>query len=113
MEISGRLSPAEMAAMQRQAGTEFSQVYVTGAGKNGGGGTYYLIQGTEGTVQVPIGSNIRWINHTHPEMLNGNVVPLTSSGADRNVLRLLQEAGSPQQTSQIVPEVGPAFNFKR
>jgi hypothetical protein len=112
-ELPGRLSPAQLAAMQRASSTEFAQVYVTGPGKNGGGGVYYLIQGTDRTVQVPIGPNVRWINHTHPEMLDGGIVPLRPSGPDRNVLRLLEDAGSPQRTSQIVPEVGEPFNFKR
>ena len=111
-ELSGRLSPAEMAA-QQQHGTEFAQIYLTGPGPNGGGGTYYLIQGAPGRVQVPVAPNVRWINHTHPETLTGYTVPLEASPADKNVLRLLERAGSPQRTSQIVPEVGQPFTFQR
>jgi hypothetical protein len=112
-ELAGRLTPTEMASLQAANDTEFAQIYLTGPGKNGGGGTYYLLQGDARSVQIPIGPNVRLINHTHPEMLNGNIVPLTFSEADQNVLRLLQEAGSPQRTSQIVPEVGQPFNFRR
>jgi hypothetical protein len=59
-----------MAALQAEHGTEFAQIYLTGVGRNGGGGTYYIIQGEAGTVNIPLGSNVRWINHTHSEMLN-------------------------------------------
>jgi hypothetical protein len=34
------------------------------------------------------------------------------SRADQNVLSLLQQAGSPQRTSLIVPETGLQFTFK-
>ena len=111
-ELAGWLNPAQMAALQQAHGTEFAQVYLTGAGPNGGGGTYYLIQGTQGSVSIPIGSNVRWINHTHPATLNGFPVPLMPSRADVNVLLQLQQAGSPQITSQIVPEVGQPFLFR-
>jgi hypothetical protein len=112
-EIAGRLSPTQMAALQAEHGTEFAQVYLTGPGRNGGGGAYYLIQGTDRGVQIPIGSNVRWINHTHPEILDGNLVPLRASGPDRNVLGMLQRAGSPQVRTQVVPQVGEPFYFKR
>jgi hypothetical protein len=112
-ELAGRLSPAEMAALQRQYGTEFAQIYLTGPGRNGGGGTYYLIQGTRGNVSVPLGDNVRWINHTHPETLNGVILPRSASLQDKDVLIQLQAAGSPQRTSQIVPEVGEPFSFQR
>jgi RHS repeat-associated protein len=110
-ELGGRLNPQQMAALQAEHGTEFAQIYLTGAGRNGGGGSYYLLQGNAGTVNIPIGPNVRLINHTHPQVLNGNVVPLTASHADQAVMRALQRAGSPQRTSQVVPEVGPAFRF--
>jgi len=110
--LSGRLSPTQMAELQAANGTEFSQIYITGAGKNGRGGAYYLIQGTDRTVPVPIAPNVRWINHTHPEMLDGNLVALRASGPDRNVLDMLRRAGSPQRQSQIVPQVGNPFYFR-
>jgi hypothetical protein len=113
-ELPRRLSTAEMAALQKAHGTEFTQIYLTGPGKNGAGGTYYLIQGTPGSVSVPTGSNVRWINHTHPELHpSGAPVSLQPSAADRNVLQQLENAGSPQRTSQIVPEVGQPFRFKK
>ncbi|UNP27977.1 hypothetical protein [Lysobacter gummosus] len=112
-EIAGRLTPTQMAGLQREAGTEFAQIYLTGPGRNGGGGSYYLIQGAEGGVNIPIGPNVRWINHTHPEYLNGSLVPLRASGPDRNVLRLLQESGSPQLRTQVVPQEAQPFYFWR
>jgi hypothetical protein len=102
-----------MAELQREFGTEFAQIYVTGPGKNGGGGVNYLIQGTFEDVTVPIGPNIRIINHTHPQAFGGELTPLIESPADRNVMRLLEEAGSPQRRSQIVPEIGEPFYFTR
>jgi hypothetical protein len=107
-----RITTTELAALQSQHGTEFAQVYLTGAGRNGGGGTYYLIQGTDRGVSIPVGPNVRLINHSHPEFLDGALVPLRSSAADQNVLRTLQRVGSPQRQSQIVPEVGTPFYFK-
>lgn len=79
-----------MAALRRGAGAEFAQVCLTGPGRNSGDGSYCLIQGTEGGVQIQIESNVRWIDHTYPEYLNGNLVPLTEIDPGRNVLRLLQ-----------------------
>jgi hypothetical protein len=112
-EIAGRMSPGQMAALQAEHGTEFAQIYLTGAGRNGGGGTYYLIQGTASQVDIPLGSNIRLISHTHPAVIEGSVVPLRASGPDYEVLRRMQQFGSPQRTSQIVPEIGTPFNFRR
>ncbi len=100
-----------MAALQQAEGTKFAQVYITGPGRNGGGSTYYLIKGTEDRVFIPIRSDVRFINHTHPDVLNGATAPLRASGADRNVLELLRDVGSPQRTSQVVPDVGDPFNF--
>ncbi|MFZ2029934.1 MAG: LysM peptidoglycan-binding domain-containing protein [Vitreimonas sp.] len=113
VELANRLSPAEMAALQAEHGTEFAQIYLTGPGRNGGGGTYYLLQGTEGAVDIPLGPNVRLINHTHPEYLNGYEVPLLASDEDRAVLTGLQQYGSPQRTSQVVPQAGTPFSFTR
>ena len=83
-----------------------------GPGKNGGGGTYYFLQGGHASVRIPIGSNVRLINHTHPHRhFDGSLAPLKASRADQNVLRALQRAGSPQRTSQVVPEVEAPFKF--
>ena len=112
-ELSGRMSPQQMAALQKEHGVEFAQIYVTGAGKNGGGGTYYLIQGTAGNAPIPVGPRVRLINHTHPTTLDGATVPLMASNEDYKVLRALQDAGSPQRRSQIVPEDASPFDFGR
>ena len=113
VELEGRLTPVQMAGLQAKYGTEFAQIYLTGPGRNGGGGTYYLIKGDEISVQIPVGPNVRFINHTHPEVLDGGLVPLKASPEDFDVLKALQNAGSPQKTSQIVPEVGVPFTFHK
>lgn len=100
-----------MEALQSAHGVEFTQVYRLGPGKGGGGGQYFLIRGTPGNVSVPLGPDVIWIGHTHPAMLGGRVVPLIPSGADVNVLRQLQAAGSPQLRSMIVPEGSVPFYF--
>jgi hypothetical protein len=100
-----------MANLQATEGVEFAQIYVTGRGKGGGGGQYFLLRGTEKNVSIPIAPNIRFINHSHPATLGGARVPLTASSADQNVLKLLQAAGSPQRASQVVPEIGEPFLF--
>jgi hypothetical protein len=92
-----------MAALQRTHGVEFSQIYITGQGKNGGG-TTLLIRGTEDGTTIPLGSNVRVINHNHPTTLNGRTVPLRPSTEDVDALKALQALGSPQKRSQIVTE---------
>ena len=113
IELAGRKPTQELAALQKAHKVEFAQIYITGPGKNGGGGNYYLIKGDAGTAPIPIGPKVRLINHTHPTTLNGNKVPLKASNPDHNVLKKLQEAGSPQRSSQIVPEDSTPFNFTR
>jgi RHS repeat-associated protein len=107
VQIARRLTTAEMEALTRVHGVEFSLVYRTGPGPNGGGGTYWLYSGTINSVRVPIGSNIRWISHTHP----GGTPFASGFPGDQNVLQLLQQAGSPQRSSVIVPVGGTPFRF--
>ena len=109
--LTQRLTDAEMAAIQRTHGVEFAQIYITGQGKNGGGGTTLLIRGTEGGTKIPLGSNVRVINHTHPTTLNGKTVPLRPSTEDVDTLKALQALGSPQKKSQIVTEGGQVIIF--
>ncbi len=92
-----RLSTAQLEALTMEHGVEFSLIYRTGSGINGRGGSYWLYSGTVNSVSVPLGSDVRWIYHTHP---GGTAVP---SGPDINVLRGLQAVGSPQQSSRIIP----------
>lgn len=108
-----RLSTSDMAALQTEHGTEFAQIYVTGPGRNGGGGKYYLIQGNAGSASIPLRGDVRLINHTHPEFYNGYRVPLEASIDDKVVLSKLQRRGSPQRQSQVVPEVGAPFTFRK
>lgn len=43
-------------------------------------------------MSIPIGPNVRLINHSNPEFLDGALVPLRSGAADQNLLRTLQRA---------------------
>jgi RHS repeat-associated protein len=111
-EIPGRLSNEQMLALQAQHGTEFAQIYVAGEGAAGGGGKYYLIQGTAEDVPIPIGPDVRVISHTHPERyLNGEVAPLRASPGDIDTMQELQSQGSPQRKSVILPANAPPFEF--
>ncbi|WP_134687499.1 hypothetical protein [Brevibacillus migulae] len=86
-----------MRQLTDEYGVEFALVYVRGNNKNGSGGTYKLFSGTSNRVSVPITKDSMLIYHTHPA---GS--PFSSAG-DRRVLELLEQAGSPQRISQIVP----------
>jgi len=95
--VTKRLTPDEMRQLTDEYGVEFALVYVRGNNKNGSGGTYKLFSGTYNRVSVPITKDSMLIYHTHPA---GS--PFSSAG-DRRVLELLEQAGSPQRSSQIVP----------
>lgn len=97
MEIPNRLTPKEMDQLTQDYGVEFAQVYLIGPGKNGEGGYYKLFSGVHNRVNVPLGKNIILISHTHPR---GTARP---SPDDLILMELLEQAGSPQRTSQIVP----------
>jgi hypothetical protein len=109
--VPRRLTPADMAELQRREGTEFALIYVTGPGRNGGGGQYLLIRGTADRVTIPAAGNVRLIYHTHPTTVSGRTVPLRASTADQRALRDLQRAGSPQRLSRIVTEDGEIIEF--
>jgi RHS repeat-associated protein len=106
IQVSRRLTPEEMLALTSEHGVEFSLVYRTGPGKAGGGGTYFLYSGTKNSVQVPIETNVRWIYHTHPGGTR------YASGADKAILERLEELGSPQRSSQVVPMGQEVKRFK-
>lgn len=108
IQVARRLTAAEMEALTiSHGGIEFTLVYRTGTGPNGGGGTYWLYSGTANRVSVPIGSDVRWIYHTHPRG-----TPFASGfPGDQQVLKLLQQAGSPQRSSAIIPVGGTPFRF--
>ena len=61
--------------------------------------------------RFPVGSNVRIVNQTHPHKLNGLKVDLRASDDDFKVLETLRRAGSPQRTSQVVPENEAPFDF--
>ncbi len=105
MRVPRRLTPAEMEALTKQHGVEFSLVYRTGPGKAGGGGFYELYSGTKNSVRVPIAKDVRWISHTHP---GGTSFP---SPADKNVLDLLRKV-TPQRSSTVVPVGKQPVRFK-
>lgn len=92
-----RLTDAQMLEMTDVHGVEFAQTYTAGAGKNGGGGFYNLYSGTRSAVDVPVGSDVYLINHTHP---GGTAAP---SVFDIDYLKLANGAGSSQKSSIILP----------
>lgn len=66
VQIPGRLNGKQMAALSAEHKVEFALIYRTGAGRNGGGGSYWLYSGRERAVSVPLGADVRFISHTHP-----------------------------------------------
>jgi hypothetical protein len=106
-KLSGELSDAEMETLQRRHSTEFSQIYLTGGGHNGGGGTHFLIQGEETSVTAIIGPNVRAKQHTHPDSIGG---VLCASNSDYREQQLLGEL-TPQQSQKVVPQNQPAFRY--
>jgi hypothetical protein len=92
-----RLSTGQMLSLTQEWQVEFSLVYRTGSGRSGGGGTYWLYSGSKNQVMVPVGKDVRWIYHTHPGGTPYASIP------DKNVLLRLQETGSPQRSSQVLP----------
>lgn len=78
-----------------------------GAGKNGGGGSYYLYSGDISSVPIPQGPNIILIAHTHP---GGS---LNASTADREWLLLNEALSSPQKKSMIVTPEGQIAFFTK
>jgi RHS repeat-associated protein len=101
VQVAGRLSPQQMEALTKaHGGIEFALVYRTGPGPHGAGGTYWLYSGVRNAVEVPVAADVRLIYHTHPAG-----TPFASQG-DRALMKLLEAAGSPQRSSQIVPVGG-------
>jgi len=94
-----RLSPTEMVALTDRYRVEFSQVYFTGPGRNGGGGSYKLYSGTINEVDVPVGPKVRWIGHSHPGGTR------YASSRDQNVLKELNKYGNPSQPIKRIGRV--------
>ena len=97
IEISRRLSVDEMTYLTQEYGVEFAQIYRRGTGANGGGGKYIIYSGDVSSVQIPVAKDVMLINHTHP---SGTAFP---SKADMKLISLLEQIGSPQRTSEIIP----------
>ncbi len=108
--IPGRPTTDQLANLSAKHNVEFGVTYTLGNGKDGSGGFYTLYSGTKSSVSIgEISGNKMLISHTHPdgaafasgyyEMINGREV----FKGDQGVLQLLQNAGSPQRTSTIIP----------
>lgn len=100
MRVPGRLSVDEMRMLTEEYGVEFSLVYRTGPNANGGGGYYELYSGTKSGVSVPIGNDVRWIYHTHPNPSEG--YQINASPADMKILKSFNDIGNPQKVSKII-----------
>jgi hypothetical protein len=95
--IPRRPTVLEMENLTVKHDVEFAVTYKLGQGKAGGGGQYFLHSGERGSVSFPLESNRMLINHTHPR---GSAF---ASEADMNLMKLLEQIGSPQRSSQIIP----------
>ncbi|MEM0578781.1 RHS repeat domain-containing protein, partial [Flavobacterium polysaccharolyticum] len=99
MKLEGRLSAEAMKELTNRFGVEFAQVYKLGKGKNGSGGTYYLYSGNANSVNIQgiLDGKSILINHTHPA---GSSI---ASKADLKLLENIENSGSPQRSSEIIP----------
>ncbi|MCX5450971.1 putative T7SS-secreted protein [Streptomyces libani] len=95
--IPRRPTIQEMENMTAKHGVEFAVTYKYGPGVNGGGGQYFLHSGEKASVQIPVEADRMFINHTHPR---GSARP---SDPDRALMGLLEDVGSPQRTSEVIP----------
>lgn len=105
LQVPGRLTPEEMAALSEEHGVEYALAYKTGPGTNGGGGTYWLYRGGPRSVKVTPEEDTMLIYHTHP---SGRPV---ASPSDVSWLRQASERGSPQRSSEIVLPNGSTIRF--
>src|SRR5437667_10250094 len=99
VQIARRLTAAEMEALTVTHKVEFSLVYRAGLGPSGTCGTYWLYSGTINRVRVPLGSDVRWIYHTHP----GGTPFASGFPGDQQVLQLLQRTGAPEKSVVSIP----------
>lgn len=97
IQVKKRLTDKQMTFLTNEYGVEFAQVYERGPGKNGHGGRYIIYSGTVNRVEFPVNNNTVLINHTHPR---GTARP---SEADKRLMALIKQVGSPQKTSRIIP----------
>jgi RHS repeat-associated protein len=105
--IEGRPSITDLENLTVKYGVEFAVTYRLGSGPGGAGGQYFLYSGDISSVRVPTAADSMLIYHTHPR---GTQYP---SAADRNLLGLLGDLGSPQRVSCIIPVgTGRAVPFR-
>ena len=97
IKVNHRLTDNQMVFLTNKYGVEFAQVYERGPRKNGHGGRYIIYSGTGNRVEFPVNNNTVLINHTHP---GGTAHP---SEADKRLMALIKQVGSPQKTSRIIP----------
>lgn len=102
---SKRLCNEAMRSLSSQHQVEFTQVYFSGTGKNGGEGYYMLYSGNINSVSIPKDAGSFLTNHTHP---GGNSSP---SIWDIQYLKDMQIKGSPQNSSVILPHGNPSSRF--
>ncbi|WP_276528321.1 putative T7SS-secreted protein [Streptomyces noursei] len=98
--IPRRPTVQEMENLTAKHGVEFAVTYKYGPGVNGGGGQYHLFSGGESAVRVPLEADRMFIYHTHP---GGTPRPST---ADKALMGILEDLGSPQRTSSVIPVGG-------
>jgi hypothetical protein len=97
VNIARRPSITELENLTAKHEVEFAVTYRLGPKAGGRGGQYRLFSGDIRTVHIDLRPDEMWIYHTHP---NGAAY---ASRADRNVLRVLREMGSPQRMSRVIP----------
>lgn len=95
--VKKRLSDEQMTYLTNEYGIEFAQVYELGPGKKGSGGVYKIYSGDASHVWIPVNSKTILINHTHP---GGTERP---SSDDLRLMEFIEQSGSPQKTSSIIP----------
>jgi RHS repeat-associated protein len=99
---SKRISASELERISRKyGGIEFAQMYRTGLGKYGRGGSYYLFAGKKNIVFTPKGYNWRIINHTHPNGGAFGSMPDARSLGDVGLMG--RKSYGPQKSSEVVP----------
>ena len=100
--IPKRPTALELENLTAKHGVEFAVTYKYGPGRSGRGGQYYLHSGTPTSAPIPLEADRMLITHTHPR---GRAY---ASSGDRDVMKYLENLGSPQRTSQVIP-VGRGF----
>ncbi|BDM72045.1 hypothetical protein HEK616_55320 [Streptomyces nigrescens] len=98
--IPRRPTIQEMENLSVKHGVEFAVTYKYGPGVSGRGGQYHLYSGVEASVQIPLEADRMFIYHTHP---GGTPRPST---ADKALMGLLEDMGSPQRISKVIPVGG-------